>query len=98
MSWGMNKKSESSVQPQLCSGAGDANHGMVINCAAYEGGCRVGDIDLDQAHKVATSDGRFGAAMISRRSKAQDPEQRRGQARLGGRPHQIALRASAGRR
>jgi len=51
--------SESSVQPQLDSGAGDANHGMVINCAAYEGGCRVGDIDLDQARKVATSDGRF---------------------------------------
>jgi magnesium transporter len=55
----MNKMSESSVQPQLDSGAGDANHGMVINCAAYEGGCRVGDIDLDQARKVATSDGRF---------------------------------------
>jgi magnesium transporter len=32
---------------------------MVINCAAYQGGCRVADIDLDQARKVDTSDGRF---------------------------------------
>ena len=32
---------------------------MVINCAAYQGGCRVGDIDLDQARKFDTSEGRF---------------------------------------
>ncbi len=50
---------ETSVQRQPNSGAGDASHGMVINCAAYEGGCRVGEIDFDQARKVATSDGRF---------------------------------------
>src|ERR671937_2183484 len=50
--------SESSVQarPQA---AADAKQGMVINCAAYHGGCRVADIDLDQARKVDTSDGRF---------------------------------------
>ena len=40
-------------------GAGDARQGMVINCAADQGGCRVADIDLDQARKVDTSDGRF---------------------------------------
>ena len=29
------------------------------NCAAYQGGCRVADIDLDQAREVDTRDGRF---------------------------------------
>jgi magnesium transporter len=33
--------------------------GMVVNCAAYQGGCRVADIDLEQAGPVATGDGRF---------------------------------------
>jgi len=33
--------------------------GMVINCAAYKGGCRVGDIDLNQAEPVDTGEGRF---------------------------------------
>lgn len=32
---------------------------MVVNCAAYQGGCRVADIDLGQAGTVATGDGRF---------------------------------------
>ena len=50
---------ESSVQPEPKPGTGDAKQGMVINCAAYQGGCRVADIDLDQARKVDTSDGRF---------------------------------------
>ena len=31
----------------------------MINCAAYQGGCRVADIDLDQAREVDTRDGRF---------------------------------------
>jgi magnesium transporter len=33
--------------------------GMVVNCAAYQGGCRVADIDLEQAAPVATGEGRF---------------------------------------
>src|SRR5262245_29624718 len=33
--------------------------GKVINCAAYHGGCRVGDIDLSQAEPVDTGEGRF---------------------------------------
>jgi hypothetical protein len=49
---------ESSVRPRPEPGAGDARQGMVINCAAYQGGCRVADIDLDQA-QVDTCDGRF---------------------------------------
>jgi len=32
---------------------------MVINCASYHGGCRVGDIDLSQAEPVDTGEGRF---------------------------------------
>jgi hypothetical protein len=32
---------------------------MVVNCAAYKGGCRVADIDLGQAGPVETGDGRF---------------------------------------
>ena len=32
---------------------------MVINCAAYQGGCRVADVDLSQAGPVDTGDGRF---------------------------------------
>jgi magnesium transporter len=32
---------------------------MVINCAAYKGGCRIADIDLEQARELDTSDGRF---------------------------------------
>jgi magnesium transporter len=32
---------------------------MVVNCAAYQGGCRVADIDLEQARTLDTSDGRF---------------------------------------
>ncbi len=51
--------SESSVRPRPEPGAGHAKQGMVINCAAYHGGCRVADIDLDQARQVDTSDGRF---------------------------------------
>jgi magnesium transporter len=31
----------------------------VVNCAAYQGGCRVADIDLNQAGPVETGDGRF---------------------------------------
>ncbi|MGA8919351.1 MAG: CorA family divalent cation transporter, partial [Pseudolabrys sp.] len=50
---------ESSVRPRPEPGAGDARQGMVINCASYQGGCRVADIDLDQARKVDTCDGRF---------------------------------------
>ena len=49
---------ESSARPPP-EVTGDANQGMVINCAAYRGGCRVADIDLDQARKVDTSDGGF---------------------------------------
>ena len=37
----------------------DAERGMVINCAAYKGGCRIADIDLEQARELDTSDGRF---------------------------------------
>src|SRR5215467_7065652 len=40
-------------------GAGDARRGMVINCAAYQDGRRIADIDLDQAREVDASDGRF---------------------------------------
>src|SRR5437763_742757 len=52
---------ESSAQPSPDSRVADAKHGMVINCAAYDAGRRVADIDLDQAGKVDTSasDGRF---------------------------------------
>ena len=32
---------------------------MVINCASYQDGCRVADIDLEQAEAVETCDGRF---------------------------------------
>jgi magnesium transporter len=32
---------------------------MVINCAAYQAGCRVADIDLEQADAVETRDGGF---------------------------------------
>jgi magnesium transporter len=54
----MNEMYESSARarPEL---TGDAKQGMVINCAAYQGGCRIGDVDLDQVRKVDTSDGRF---------------------------------------
>ncbi|MGB7013568.1 MAG: magnesium and cobalt transport protein CorA, partial [Pseudolabrys sp.] len=55
----MSEMYESSVRTRREPGAGDAIQGMVINCAAYQGGCRVADIDLDQARKVDTSDGRF---------------------------------------
>ena len=48
---------ESSVRPRPATG--DVKQGMLINCAAYQGGCRVADIDLDQAHKADTSDGGF---------------------------------------
>jgi magnesium transporter len=54
----MNNMHESSARPPP-EVTGDANQGMVINCAAYRGGCRVADIDLDQARKVDTSDGGF---------------------------------------
>ena len=54
----MNEMYESSARPRP-ELAGDAKHGMVINCAAYQGGCRIADIDLDQARKVDTSDGGF---------------------------------------
>jgi magnesium transporter len=50
---------ESSVRPRPEPEADDARGGMVINCAAYQGGCRVADIDLDQARRVDTCDGRF---------------------------------------
>ena len=33
--------------------------GKVVNCAAYQGGCRVADIDLEQASPVQTGEGRF---------------------------------------
>jgi len=55
----MSEMYESSVRTRREPGAGDAIQGMVINCAAYQGGCRVADIDLDQASKVDTSNGRF---------------------------------------
>ena len=55
----MSEMYKSSVRPRPEPGAGDAKQGMVINCAAYQGGCRVADIDLDQARKVDTSGGRF---------------------------------------
>jgi magnesium transporter len=32
---------------------------MVVNCASYQDGCRVADIDLEQAEAVETCDGRF---------------------------------------
>jgi magnesium transporter len=41
----------------LCQ-PGEAAMG-IVNCAAYQGGCRVADIDLDEAAPVATGDGRF---------------------------------------
>jgi magnesium transporter len=50
---------ESLARPRPEPGAGDSRQGMVINCAAYQGGCRVADINLDQARKVDTCDGRF---------------------------------------
>ena len=33
--------------------------GMVVNCAAYQGGCRVADVDLNQAHSVDAGQGGF---------------------------------------
>ena len=33
--------------------------GMVVNCAAYQAGCRVADIDLSQAAGIDTSKGGF---------------------------------------
>ena len=33
--------------------------GTVINCAAYEGGCRVADVDLDQTGCIEAGHGRF---------------------------------------
>src|SRR5262245_52932063 len=50
---------EPSVRLRPEPASDDASRGMVINCAAYQGGRRVADIDLDQARKVDTSDGRF---------------------------------------
>ncbi len=50
---------ESSVRPRPEPTAADAKQSMVINCAAYHAGCRVADIDLDQAREVDASDGRF---------------------------------------
>src|SRR4029077_5752298 len=55
----MNEMYESSVRPRPAPATGDVKQGMLINCAAYHGGCRVADIDLDQAHKADTSDGGF---------------------------------------
>jgi len=55
----MSETHESSTLPPIEPGVGDARQSMVINCAAYQGGCRVADINLDQARKVDTSDGRF---------------------------------------
>jgi magnesium transporter len=55
----MNEMYESSVRPRPVPATGDVKQGMLINCAAYQGGCRVADIDLDQAHKADTSDGGF---------------------------------------
>jgi magnesium transporter len=55
----MNEMYESSVRPRPAPATGDVKQGMLINCAAYQGGCRVADIDLDQAHKADTSDGGF---------------------------------------
>jgi magnesium transporter len=56
---GLNEMTESSVRPRPDPRAADAKQGMVINCAAYHAGCRVADIDLDQAREVDASDGRF---------------------------------------
>jgi magnesium transporter len=39
--------------------AEDTAMSMVINCAAYQGGCRIADIDLGQAGSVETGEGRF---------------------------------------
>ena len=50
---------ESSVRPRPAPATGDVKQGMLINCAAYQGGCRVADIDLDQAHEADTSGGGF---------------------------------------
>src|SRR6476646_4669587 len=55
----MSETYEASTRLQPESWVIDARQGMVINCAAYQGGRRVADIDLDQARKVDTSDGRF---------------------------------------
>ena len=52
----MNEMHESTARPRS---EPEAKLGMVINCAAYQGGCRVADIDLDRAREVDTSDGRF---------------------------------------
>ena len=54
----MSETYEASTLPRPDPEAGEARRGMVINCAAYQGGRRVADIDLDQA-RVDTSDGRF---------------------------------------
>ena len=51
--------SEASVQAPPEPKAAGAKQGMVINCAAYHGGCRVADINLAEARKVDTSEGRF---------------------------------------
>jgi magnesium transporter len=52
----MNEMRESTRRPRS---EPEAKQGMVINCAAYQGGCRVADIDLVRAREVETSDGRF---------------------------------------
>jgi magnesium transporter len=50
----MDELHQSSVSPRP-----GEERGMVINCAAYKGGCRIADIDLEQARELDTSDGRF---------------------------------------
>jgi hypothetical protein len=62
--------SVSSVQARPEPKAADAKQGTVINCAAYHGGRRVADIDLDQARKIDISDGRFARAERARAPNA----------------------------
>src|SRR5262245_17758105 len=38
---------------------GDMAMGMVVNCAAYQGGCRIADIDLSETCTVESGEGRF---------------------------------------
>jgi magnesium transporter len=52
----MDELRQSSVPPRPGT---DVERAMVINCAAYKGGCRIADIDLEQARELDTSDGRF---------------------------------------
>src|SRR5262249_4161818 len=55
------KRSTTASTPAPAERAGDDRIGrrMIVNCAAYSGGCRIADIPLDQVGEWAARDGHF---------------------------------------